>query len=145
MPVLESQLDINYSLLDDILNTNSIVLGVHSNLLPYRRVLPWVLSLEDLVQFLKSAALGHGDEEVDDSCLEEVPDDKDDVCPPCDLFERNRPSNWLIKPAALTAKLEKAIPSGRISKDRMKKTKRRIKPENKSWSQTMRSHCRCPL
>jgi hypothetical protein len=69
-------------------------------------VLSWVLGCEDLVQFLElfreyksvnSAVLGLGNEEVDDSGLEEVPDDEDDISLPCDLLQRNGPSELVDK------------------------------------------------
>jgi hypothetical protein len=39
-----------------------------------------------------SAILGLGNEEVDDSSLEEVPDDEDDISLPCDHLQRDGPS-----------------------------------------------------
>lgn len=79
----------------DVLDTNDIVLGVHCKLLLLSRVLPRVLGSKDLVQFFKSAVLGLGDEEVDDSGLEEIPDDEDDVCLPCDGLERYGPGELI--------------------------------------------------
>lgn len=68
----------------DVLNTNNIVLRVHCKLLLLGRMFSGVLSGKDLVQFFERAILGLGDEEVDDGGLEEIPNDEDDVCLPCD-------------------------------------------------------------
>jgi hypothetical protein len=44
-----------------------------------------------------TTVLGLGDEEVDDSGLEEVPDDEDDISLPRDLLERDGPSELVDK------------------------------------------------
>jgi len=44
-----------------------------------------------------SAVLGLGDKEVDDSGLEEVPNDEDDISLPRDLLQRDGPSELVDK------------------------------------------------
>jgi len=68
------------------------VFPIHSHPLLLGRVLSWVLSREDFVQFLESAVLGLRNEEVDDGGLEEIPNDEDDISLPCDLLQRDGPS-----------------------------------------------------
>ena len=79
----------------DVLDTNNVVLRVHCKLLLLGRMLPRVLRRKDLVQFFKSAILGLRDEEVDDSGLEEIPDDEDNVCLPRNGLERYRPGELI--------------------------------------------------
>lgn len=74
-----------------VLNGDSLASSINLDLLLGERSVPGVASLEDLVELLKSAALGLGDEEVDDEDLEGTPRNEDDVGLPSDLLKGNGP------------------------------------------------------
>lgn len=86
------------------LDVEDVSMSIDLELLLLGRSLSWVWSLEDLLQLFQSAALGFWNEEVDDSGLDQTPDDEDDVSLPLDLLEGNWPGELVEKTGGVDGK-----------------------------------------
>jgi hypothetical protein len=100
------------------------------------RLLDWVWRVEDDIELFECAVLGLWHGEPEDDGHHSIPDNEDDICLGRDVskllhmfrvmisltfhpmfLSATGHANWPRRPPALTAKLEKAMPLARISKE----------------------------